>query len=187
MKKILLFGDSLFNGFTNHRNTNIVTASLQEELGKNIHVDNLSKSGATTVEGLDYLKQIKPIYDLIILEYGTNDASIWGISPKNYQHNLEKMIKYCLFAKVIVTSPWRPCPGSAQVDSFIAEYLQKDHQIAQALAQKYDLPFIDLWHIYQQVSDVHNLYQADGLHLTKIGNQLLIQLLAKNIKQTYSF
>lgn len=183
MKKILLFGDSLFNGFRNHQNTEIVTRGIQKRLGNNIQVDNLSKSGATTVEGLDYLAQIQPIYDLILIEYGTNDASIWGITPQNYQRNLEKMIKYCETIKIIITSPWKPCPGSAQVDNFIEEYLLKDHQIAQNLAQKYSLPFIDLWQILKKVTDVDKLYQADGLHLTKLGNQLLIDLLVEHIKK----
>lgn len=183
MKKILLFGDSLFNGFTDHHNTDIVTRGVQEKLGKNRQVDNLSKSGATTVEGLDYLQQIKPIYDLIILEYGTNDASVWGISPQMYQQNLEEMIKACSFTKVIITSPWMPCPGSAQVDNFINDYLIKDHETSKNLAQKYHLPLIDLWQIPKKVTNVDKLYQADGLHLTKLGNQLLIDLLVRNIKK----
>lgn len=183
MKKILLFGDSLFNGFTNHHDTDLVTDSVQEKLANKVQVDNLSKSGATTVEGLDYLQLIKPVYDLIILEYGTNDASVWGISPYSYQQNLEKMIKYCSFTKIIVTSPWKPNPSSPQVNNFISEYLVKDHQIAHDLAQKYALPFIDLWQISKEVTDVDKLYQADGLHLTKLGNQLLIDLLVEHIKK----
>ena len=37
MKKIVLFGDSLFNGFRHHRNTDLVRKNLQEKLGKDFN------------------------------------------------------------------------------------------------------------------------------------------------------
>ena len=68
MKKIVLFGDSLFNGFTNHQNTAIVTDLFKAAL-PNTNIDNISKSGATTVEGLDYIHQIDPGADLVVINW----------------------------------------------------------------------------------------------------------------------
>lgn len=86
MKKIILFGDSIFNGYRNGQDTNLVTNLFQKSLGNYAQVQNLSKSGATTVEGVDFLEQIPAKYDLIVVEYGNNDAATaWGISPESYK------------------------------------------------------------------------------------------------------
>lgn len=183
MKKIVLFGDSLFNGFRNHRNTSVITNGLQKRLGNYAQVENFSKSGATTVEGLDYLLQLKTNYDLIVIEYGTNDATLWGITPESYAQNLQKMIDLCLNKKIIIVGPWKPCPNSEQVYNFIPENHKKIHRLAKEIAQKNNLPFIDLWKLTNGVKNVDKLYQHDGLHLTELGNEQLLDLIIPVIKQ----
>ena len=93
MKKIILFGDSIFNGYRNGQNTNLVTNLFQQALINYAQVENISKSGATTVEGVDYLEQISPEHDLVVVEYGNNDAATaWGISPESYEKNLAQIL-----------------------------------------------------------------------------------------------
>lgn len=184
MKKIILFGDSLFNGFRNHHNTTVITAGLNERLNNFAQVDNLSKSGATTVEGLDYLAQLPPDFDLIVIEYGTNDATVWGITPENYVKNLQKMIDFCKNRKIIIVGPWKANPNSETAANFIPENHKKIHKLAKTIAQKNNLLFIDLWKLTDGEKDVDKLYQADGLHLTDYGNQKLLNLITPVIKKT---
>lgn len=179
MKKIVLFGDSLFNGFRNRRDTNLITDGLQEKL-TNAQVENFSKSGATTVEGLDYITQIPQDADLIFIEYGTNDASVFGISCENYQKNLETMINFCMPEKTIIVGPWQDKAGNNYT---IPENLQRNREIAKNLAAKYHRPFIDLLKIRSGEKNVDKLYQNDGLHLTDYGNAKLINLLYEACKK----
>lgn len=180
MKKIVLFGDSLFNGFRHHRDTNLVTDALQEKLGSEFEIENISKSGATTVEGLDFLPEIPQDAALILIEYGTNDSSLVGISSPNYEKNLETMINFCGPNKVIIVGPWQDQAGDAYT---IPANLETNQQIAQKLAQKYRRPFINLLQMRENEKDLSKLYQSDGLHLTDYGNQKLVTLLATTIKK----
>lgn len=180
MKKIVLFGDSLFNGFRHHRDTDLITTALQEKLGKNAQVENFSKSGATTVEGLDFLTQIPQDTDLVLIEYGTNDSSIVGISSQNYEKNLEQMIRFCAPSKVILVGPWQDKNGNEYT---IPDHLAQNRKIVDKLAHKYHLPQIDLLTMRTGEKNVDKLYQADNLHLTDYGNQKLVELLYHAIKK----
>ena len=111
MKKIILFGDSIFNGYRNGQNTNLVTNLFQQALINYAQVENISKSGATTVEGVDYLEQIPPEHDLVVVEYGNNDAATaWGISPESYEKNLTQILS--AVGKAIVVGLCNPNPES---------------------------------------------------------------------------
>lgn len=180
MKKIILFGDSLFNGFRHHRNTSLVTDSLKKKLGSNFMIENISRSGATTVEGIDFLPKIPRDADLVLLEYGTNDSSIVGISSANYQNNLETMINFCGPEKVIIVGPWQDKAGNAYT---IPEHLKENRKIAKLLSRKYQRPFIDLLQLRSNKRELNQLYQNDGLHLTDYGNDKLTTILAAAIKK----
>ncbi|MBD5430854.1 MAG: SGNH/GDSL hydrolase family protein [Lactobacillus sp.] len=182
MKKIVLFGDSLFNGFRQHRNTDAITHGLQKRLGKFAIVENMSKSGATTIEALDYLDQIDPNADIIIIEYGTNDSSAWGISCENYAKNLETIVNYFNPNKLIIVSPWHPNPNSEQTEFFNPQILKENVEIAQKLAKKYNCPIINLNKLTDGIKNVDKIYQSDGLHLTDLGNKCLLDLITPVIE-----
>ncbi len=83
MKKIILFGDSIFNGYRDGCDTNLVTNLFKKQLKNYAQVESISKSGATTVEGVDYLVQIPAEKDLTVVEYGNNDAATaWALVLK---------------------------------------------------------------------------------------------------------
>lgn len=177
MKKLVLFGDSIFNGFRNRENTNLVTNLFKDSLGNNIKVYNISKSGATTVEGLDYLSQIPTDPDLTVIEYGTNDASTaWGISLQNYAQNLQKMVNY-LNSKCIIIGPMPPDPNNSEITQFYAN-LDQFNQVAKEVAQTNDLLFVDMTQAFSNLSNISSYYQEDGQHLTNKGNTLLVKTIA---------
>ncbi|MGQ5708351.1 SGNH/GDSL hydrolase family protein [Lactobacillus sp. PSON] len=181
MKKTILFGDSIFNGFRNHQNTNLVTNLFQNFLGNNIQVINLSKSGATTVEGLDYLKQLDSSSNLVVIEYGTNDASSgWGVSLKNYSSNLQTLIDYIGPQKCIIVGPFPPDPNNFEINQFY-QNIANFNQVAKHIAKQNHIPFIDMISAFSSLSDISSYYQADGQHLTDKGNQLLVKTIAPTI------
>ena len=180
MKKIILFGDSIFNGFCNHQNTNLVTNLFQDFLGNNYQVINISKSGATTIEGIDYLKQI-PKNDLVVIEYGTNDAaSDWGVSLENYSKNLQTMANYIGSQKCIIVGPFLPDPNNFEINQFyqnIADF----NQVAKYIAKQNHIPFINMISVFSKLPNISSYYQKDGQHLTNKGNQLLVKTIAPTI------
>lgn len=185
MKRILLFGDSIFNGYRQGRDTDLITTGLAKRLGPNYKIANLSRTGGTTFEALALLGKVPKDLDLIILEYGTNDASTgWGTSPENYRQNLQTLVKKLSWAKLIIVGPSAPEPNNAEINQFYGtDRLKKYNQIAKSCAQAHHLPFLDLLALFRNLSDPSSYYQADGQHLTDKGNDLLLNALAPLIKK----
>src|SRR6266542_6126517 len=94
MKTILVFGDSLSDGFMLKR-SQAYPALLAKKLraaGLNFQVINASASGGTTEGGLERLPpHLKHRIDIFILELGINDA-FRGLSIDEIQHNLQQII-----------------------------------------------------------------------------------------------
>src|SRR5262245_34420211 len=93
-KAILVFGDSLSDGFMLKR-SEAYPALLAKKLravGLNSLVTNASASGGTTGGGLERLPpHLKHKIDILILELGINDA-FRGVPVDQIQSNLQKII-----------------------------------------------------------------------------------------------
>lgn len=183
MKKIILFGDSIFNGYRNGQDTNLVTNLFQKSLGNYAQVQNLSKSGATTVEGVDFLEQIPAKYDLIVVEYGNNDAATaWGISPESYKKDLSTILD--AVGKAIVVGLCLPDPNNFEINQYYGEErLNLYNSIAKKVAHKYNAPFVDILDEMRKLKDISTYYQADGQHLTDQGNEFLVKQILPTIKK----
>src|SRR5256884_9363421 len=94
MKAILVFGDSLSDGFMLKR-SEAYPALLAKKLraaGLNFVVTNASASGGTTEGGLERLPpHLKHRIDILILELGINDA-FRGVPIDQIQNNLQQII-----------------------------------------------------------------------------------------------
>jgi acyl-CoA thioesterase-1 len=94
MKTILVFGDSLSDGFMLKR-SQAYPALLAKKLqaaGLNFEVINASASGGTTGGGLQRLPpHLKRRVDILVLELGINDA-FRGLSVDQIQSNLQQII-----------------------------------------------------------------------------------------------
>src|SRR2546429_6182940 len=94
MKAILVFGDSLSDGFMLKR-SEAYPALLAKKLraaGLNFLVTNASASGGTTEGGLERLPaHLKHRIDILILELGINDA-FRGLPIDQIQNNLQQII-----------------------------------------------------------------------------------------------
>src|SRR5213593_89152 len=94
VKRILVFGDSLSQGF-GLRSTQAYPALLTEKLraaNLTFEVTNASASGGTTDGGLHRLPaHLKRKIDIFILELGINDA-FRGVPIDEIKNNLQEMI-----------------------------------------------------------------------------------------------
>ncbi len=183
MKKIILFGDSIFNGYRNGKNTDLVTNLFRQELKDYAQVENISKSGATTVEGVDYLEQIPPEHDLVVVEYGNNDAATaWGISPESYEKNLTTILT--AVGKAIVVGLCLPDPNNFEINQYYGdERLDLFNNIAKKVAHNEQAPFVDILPAMRNLKDKSTYYQADGQHLTDQGNEFLVNQIVPVIKK----
>src|SRR5262245_29106628 len=93
-KTILVFGDSLSDGFMLKR-SEAYPALLAKKLragGLNFQVTNASASGGTTDGGLQRLPpHLKHSIDILVLELGINDA-FRGLPINGIENNLQRII-----------------------------------------------------------------------------------------------
>ena len=183
MKKIILFGDSVFNGYRDGCDTNLVTNLFKKQLKNYTQVENISKSGATTVEGVDYLVQIPAEKDLTVVEYGNNDAATaWGISPENYERNLGQILD--TVGKSVVVGLCYPDPTNSEINQFYGdERLDLFNSIAKKVAFEHKSPFVDILSAMRKLKHISTYYQADGQHLTDKGNGFLVNQIVPTIKK----
>ena len=174
MKKIILFGDSIFNGFRDGQDTDLVTNLFQKELKDYAQVENISKSGATTVEAIDYLHLIPQKRDLVVVEYGNNDAATgWGIRPESYERNLNEVLTQV--GKAIVVGLCYPDPTNSEINQFYGdERLDLFNGIAKKVAEKHSAQFVDILPAFRKLKAISTYYQKDGQHLTDKGNEFLV-------------
>ncbi|GFZ26785.1 SGNH/GDSL hydrolase family protein [Lactobacillus corticis] len=182
MALIVLFGDSLFNSFRNRQDTDLVT-KLFQAARPNDQIQNLSKSGATTEEGLDYAQQIPKNCDLVVFEYGTNDAATdWGLAAKRYAQNLAKLVQPYQ-TRAVVAGPCLPDRTNREIMQYYPQdRLGQFNHLAQQTANKFHSPYVDLLAAFAK-AEPSQTYQADGQHLTDYGNQLLVKAFLPAISQ----
>ena len=182
-KEIILFGDSILAGYVNGHPTDHITKSLQDNF-PNYNLINASIPGLTTEEAEDFLPKKIYIhnYALIILGLGTNDDSVYdGLNAGRYAYNLDHLVAKLDPNKVILMGPsytnWKvnqnqSWPRTIQF-SLIAEHCSVIHH----------LPFLNLNKEMVKTGHPSDLLQADGIHLNKAGNKLLVNQLTNLINK----
>lgn len=196
MKKIVLYGDSIFNGFqadysaspynafTSGQNTDLITKSVQAKCGQQAQVINLSQNGITVCEGLANLKRIPADADLIVLELGVNDSASWGISQRMFALDLEAIVRQLGPQRCIILGPSRPNPLNHKINIYFDENsLRINNMAAQKIANKYKVPFVNWLKTISNVKNPEDYYQIDGLHFTTKGYRLLVETMWPAIKE----
>ncbi len=165
---VVCFGDSLTAGYGADDGQSYPDF-LQQDLdhdGYRYRVVNEGISGNTTKDGVDRLNTIlalKP--EVVVLEFGGNDG-LRGLKVATTRQNLSSMIVALKAsgAKVVlagITLP--PDYGADYVNSFTQSY--------PLLGQKYDLPVLPF--LLKDVYGVDGLMQADNIHATDRGNEIV--------------
>jgi acyl-CoA thioesterase-1 len=165
---IVCFGDSLTAGYGADEGESYPDF-LQKDLdraGYRYRVVNEGISGNTSKDGVDRLTTITDLRPVIVLlEFGGNDG-LRGIQTSTTRANLAQMIDTLKAsgAKVVllgITLP--PDYGPDYIKSFTGNYTSLAHQNNLPL-----LPFL-----LQNVYGVSGMMQADGIHATDKGNEIV--------------
>jgi len=171
-KTILVFGDSLSDGFMLKR-SEAYPALLANKLraaGLNFQVTNASASGGTTEGGLERLPpHLKHRIDIFVLELGINDA-FRGLSVDEIQNNLQQIID-----KVKARNPnVRVVIAGMQLPNYAADdYVSAFGKMFGDLAAKNAAALVP--YLLEGVAGNPSLNLADGIHPNAAGQKILAQ------------
>jgi acyl-CoA thioesterase I len=171
-KTILVFGDSLSDGFMLKR-SEAYPALLAKKLraaGLNFLVTNASASGGTTDGGLERLPpHLKHKIDVLILELGINDA-FRGVPIDQIRNNLQEIID-----KVKARSPnARVVIAGIQLPGYAADdYVSAFGQMFADLAAKNRAALVP--YLLETVAGNPSLNLADGIHPNAAGQKILAE------------
>jgi len=171
-KAILVFGDSLSDGFMLQR-SEAYPALLAKKLqaaGLNFQVTNASAAGGTTAGGLERLPpHLKYRIDIFILELGINDA-FRGLPVDQIQNNLQQIID-----KVKARSPnVHVVIAGMQLPNYgTDDYVSAFGKMFTDLATKNNAALIP--YLLQGVAGDPSLNLADGIHPNAAGQKILAE------------
>jgi acyl-CoA thioesterase I len=176
------FGDSLMSGFQLPIQDSF-TAQLEKALkdkGINVTITNAGVAGETTTDGVSRLDWSVPEgTDLVILEFGANDA-LRGIDPAISEKNLSDILEKLKQRNVQVILAGMLAPPNMGKD-----YADKFNAIFPRLAGKYDVPLYPFF--LDGVATVKSLQLADGEHPNTEGVAKMVEgflpLMEKTISQ----
>ena len=176
------FGDSLMSGFQLPIQDSF-TAQLEKALkdkGVNVTITNAGVAGETTTDGVSRLDWSVPEgTDLVILEFGANDA-LRGIDPAISEKNLSDILEKLKQRNVQVILAGMLAPPNMGND-----YAEKFNAIFPRLAEKYDVPLYPFF--LDGVATVKSLQLADGEHPNTEGVAKMVEgflpLMEKTISQ----
>ena len=171
-KTILVFGDSLSDGFMLKR-SQAYPALLAKKLqaaGLNFEVINASASGGTTGGGLERLPpHLKHRIDILILELGINDA-FRGLPIAEIQSNLQQIIDKVTARNrnVRVVVAGMQMPGYTE-DDYVSAFGKMFAEIA-ARNNAALVPYL-----LQGVAGDPSLNLSDGIHPNAAGHKILTE------------
>jgi acyl-CoA thioesterase-1 len=171
-KTILVFGDSLSDGFMLKR-SEAYPALLAKKLraaGLNFQVINASASGGTTEGGLERLPaHLKRRIDILILELGINDA-FRGLPVDQVEGNLQQIID-----KVKARNPnVRVVIAGLQLPGYTADdYVFGFGKMFADLAAKNRAALVP--YLLEGVAGNPSLNLADGIHPNAAGQKILAE------------
>ncbi|WP_206912576.1 hypothetical protein IGL98_000440 [Enterococcus sp. DIV0840] len=187
MKKIVLFGDSITAGYGEEAITPILQNLITEELAiknyEEVMIVNAGMPGDTTQGAMNRLDKevLAEQADIVTIFFGANDTNSDNLVPlEKYAENIETMITKIGKEKVILlTPPYVDCARKpTRDDNRIREYVER----VKVIGAKYEIPVIDVYKAMVVYPGTYEFLQADGLHFSKTGYDLLAALIVREIK-----
>jgi acyl-CoA thioesterase-1 len=172
MKSILVFGDSLSDGFMLKR-SEAYPALLAKKLhaaGLNFQVTNASASGGTTEGGIERLPpHLKRRIDIFVLELGINDA-FRGLSVDQIESNLQQIIDKVKTrnpnARIVIVGMQLPNYGE---DDYVSAF----GKMFAELATRNNAALVP--YLLQGVAGDPSLNLPDGIHPNAAGQKILAE------------
>ena len=170
-KIILFFGNSLTAGY-GLEPSEAFPALIQQKLdslGYAYRTVNAGLSGETTASGktrLDWVLERQPV-DVFVLELGANDG-LRGIEPTETRRNLEAIIEQVRAANPSIEII---LAGMMVPPNMGSEYTDRFQEVFPEVAKKQQVELIPF--LLQHVAGEPELNQADGIHPTAKGQQIV--------------
>jgi acyl-CoA thioesterase-1 len=174
---LVCFGDSITAGYGLQPGQAYPDA-LQRKLdrgGYNYNVDNQGTSGATTKDAVAKLPSILQLHpDVVLVEFGGNDG-LRGLPPDQTRRNLDTVLTGLQDAHIKIL-----LAGITLPPNYGADYIHSFESIFRELAASHHAAFVPM--IYKDLVNVPNTIQADGIHPTAKGSDIIADTLYPVLK-----
>jgi len=175
--KVVLCGDSTFARLDKKNIT-----SLEQIVSNNVVIDNYSTGGFNTGDALDQVEVVaKLTVDVYVLCFGLNDAAPWKqVSISVFRSNLEKLIEIFGSKKVMFLIPPlvdenKQDGDKKRTNDALLDYIDVTKQIADAN----NCLYVDINPALKAATE--EIHIEDGLHLTDVGNKIMIKALGDSL------
>lgn len=169
---LVCFGDSITAGYglqTGQSYSDFLQRKLDAQ-GYHYNVDNQGTSGATTKDAVAKLPGILLLHpEVVVVEFGGNDG-LRGLPPDQTRRNLDQLLTALEAAHIKVL-----LAGITLPHNYGADYIQSFDQVFRDLAAKHHAAFVPM--IYKDLIRVPNTIEADGIHPTAKGSEIIANTL----------
>jgi acyl-CoA thioesterase-1 len=169
---LICFGDSITAGYGLQIGQSFPDA-LQRDLdsrGYRYKVNNQGESGATTKDAVEELRSVLLLHpEVVIVEFGGNDG-LRGLPPSETRRNLDAVLTGLENAHIKIL-----LAGITLPPNYGGDYIQSFEQVFRDLAAKHHTPFVPM--IYKDMVHVPGAIQADGIHPTAKGSEIIARTL----------
>ena len=174
---LVCFGDSITAGYglqTGQAYPDYLQQKL-DSLGFHYRVNNQGTSGATTKDAVASLHSIQLLRpEIVIVEFGGNDG-LRGLPPDQTRRNLNQVLTTLENAHIKVL-----LAGITLPPNYGSDYIHAFDQVFRDLAAQHHPAFVPM--IYKDLVHVPNTIQADGIHPTALGSQIIVETLLPALK-----
>jgi acyl-CoA thioesterase-1 len=169
---LVCFGDSITAGYGLPSGQSFPDA-LQRNLdsrGYHYSVNNQGTSGATTKDAAASLPSIIHSHpQVVIVEFGGNDG-LRGLPLSETRRNLDAVLTGLENAHIKIL-----LAGITLPPNYGSDYIQSFEQVFRELAAKHHTAFVPM--IYKDLIHVSGAIQADGIHPTAKGSEIIARTL----------
>jgi acyl-CoA thioesterase-1 len=169
---LICFGDSITAGYGLQSGQSFPDA-LQRDLdsrGYHYSVNNQGTSGATTKDAIVSLPSVILLHpQVVIVEFGGNDG-LRGLPPSETRRNLDAVLTGLENAHIKIL-----LAGITLPPNYGPDYIQSFEQVFRDLAAKHHIAFVPM--IYKDLVHVPGTIQADGIHPTAKGSEIIAKTL----------
>jgi len=174
---LVCFGDSITAGY-GLQTGQAYPEALQRKLdrsGYHYQVNNQGTSGATSKDAVANLRAVLQLHpDAVIVEFGGNDG-LRGLPLDLTRRNLDTVLTTLDHAHIKVL-----LAGITLPPNYGPDYIQAFDTMYRDLAARHHTAFVPM--IYKDLVKVPNSIQADGIHPTAKGSEIIANTLFLSLK-----
>lgn len=169
-KVLVCFGDSITAGFGLDESKSYPAAleRILSSRGYPYKVLNQGVSGNTTKDAVARANSVVALHpDVVVVEFGGNDG-LRGLPLDATRRNLDSVLSTFQAAKIRIL-----LVGITLPPNYGAEYIQSFNAVYRDAATKHHLPLMPM--LYDNIYTVPGTIQADGIHPTAKGSELIAE------------